>query len=53
VAGVPAKQINKRFSDEIINEIEALKWWDLSEDKLEKIKPLFFKNFLNKNTIYE
>jgi virginiamycin A acetyltransferase len=53
VAGVPAKQINKRFSDIIINEIENLKWWDLSETELENIKPLFFKDFTNKKSIYE
>lgn len=53
VAGVPAKEIKKRFSDEIIAELEALQWWNLSTDALEKIKPLFFKNFLNKGSIYE
>ena len=29
VGGVPAKPIRKRFSDEIIAELSALKWWDL------------------------
>lgn len=53
VGGVPAKEIKKRFSDTIINEIEALKWWDLSETELNKIKPLFFKDFTNKTSIYE
>ncbi len=53
VAGVPAKPIKKRFSEKIIHEIEALKWWDLSESELEKIKPLFFKDFTNKNSIYD
>ena len=53
VAGVPAKPIGKRFSDSIIQEIETLQWWDLSESELENIKPLFFKNFINKNSIYE
>lgn len=53
VGGVPAKVIKKRFSDSIINEIEALQWWNKTEDELEKIKPLFFKDFLNRNSIYE
>jgi virginiamycin A acetyltransferase len=53
VAGVPAKLIKMRFSDSIIKEIEALKWWDLSELELEKIKPLFFCNFQDKESIYE
>jgi acetyltransferase-like isoleucine patch superfamily enzyme len=53
VAGVPAKEIKKRFSDEIIKEIEALQWWHLSEAELEKIKPLFQKNFDHANSIYD
>lgn len=53
VAGVPAREIRKRFTDPIIKEIEGLQWWDKSEEALEKIKPLFFKDFTNKHSIYE
>ncbi|MCA1966383.1 MAG: CatB-related O-acetyltransferase [Flavobacterium sp.] len=53
VAGVPAKEVRKRFSDAIIQEIEALQWWDKSEAELEQIKPLFFKDFTNRPSIYE
>ena len=53
VAGVPAKEIRKRFLDSIIQEIEVLQWWDKSEEDLEKIKPLFFKDFTNRHSIYE
>ena len=53
VAGVPAKPVKKRFSERIIQEIENLKWWDLTETELEKIKPLFFKDFQNQESIYE
>jgi virginiamycin A acetyltransferase len=53
VVGVPAKEIRKRFSDSIIQEIEVLQWWDLSEQELVSIKPLFFKDFTNRNSIYE
>lgn len=53
VGGVPAKTIKKRFSDSIIKEIEDLKWWDLSEEELQKVKPMFFKDFTNKSSIYE
>lgn len=53
VAGVPAKEIKKRFSDAIILEIENLKWWDKSENELEKLKPLFFKDFTNRHSIYD
>lgn len=34
VGGVPAKQIRKRFSDEIINRLLAIKWWDWPIDKI-------------------
>jgi virginiamycin A acetyltransferase len=53
VGGVPAKIIKKRFSNQIIQEIETLKWWNLSEVELEMIKPLFFKNFKTADSIYE
>jgi serine acetyltransferase len=53
VAGVPAKEIRKRFSESIIKEIEMLAWWDKSEQELEKIKPLFLKDFTNRHSIYE
>ena len=53
VAGVPAKVIKMRFSDTIIKEIESLKWWDLPANELDKIKPLFMKDFTNLASIYE
>lgn len=53
VVGNPAKIIKKRFPEPIIQEIEALQWWNLSDAELEKIKPLFFKNFETANSIYE
>ena len=53
VAGVPAKMIKKRFNETITKEIEELKWWDKTETELEKLKPLFFKNFTNKESIYD
>ncbi|MBN7817570.1 CatB-related O-acetyltransferase [Algoriphagus pacificus] len=43
VAGNPARLIRKRFSDQSIEELEKLKWWDLSDQELEKNKPYFFK----------
>lgn len=52
VAGSPAKEINKRFNNSIINELEELKWWDKSKSELELIKPLFFKDLKNETTIY-
>lgn len=32
VAGVPARIINYRFSQDIIDKLEELKWWDYPED---------------------
>ncbi len=53
VAGVPAKEIRKRFSENIINEIEHLEWWNKNDEELQKIKPLFLKDFSKINSIYE
>ncbi|PKB17465.1 CatB-related O-acetyltransferase [Flavobacterium sp. 5] len=53
VAGVSAKLIRKRYADSIIKEIEALKWWDKSEVELEQLKPLFFKDFTDKISVYD
>lgn len=44
VVGNPAKPIRKRFSDKIIEELLELKWWDLPEAQIQKIKPLFLQN---------
>lgn len=53
VGGVPAKKIKKRFNDSIIKEIEKLEWWNKTGKELEDLKPLFFKNYKNKESIYE
>ncbi|MAL59271.1 MAG: acetyltransferase [Flavobacteriaceae bacterium] len=53
VAGVPAKEIKKRFTSNIVSEIEALQWWNMDEKELHKVKPLFFKNFEGKQSIYD
>ena len=34
VGGTPAKPIRLRFSEEIINQIQSLKWWDWPADKI-------------------
>ncbi len=43
VAGVPAKIIKYRFSEEVINRLLEIKWWDLPEDILKKNIHLFQK----------
>ncbi|MGX5844093.1 DapH/DapD/GlmU-related protein [Mesorhizobium sp. ArgA1] len=39
VAGVPAKQLRRRFSPEIAARIENLAWWDWPPEKLAKAVP--------------
>ncbi|MGN0740572.1 MAG: CatB-related O-acetyltransferase, partial [Treponema sp.] len=34
VGGVPAKQIRKRFSDDVISKLRSLEWWNWSEEKI-------------------
>ena len=41
VAGVPAKEIKKRFDAETINKLLALKWWELSEEELNNLGDSF------------
>ena len=41
VAGVPAKEIRKRFDDATIKKLLELKWWDWKEEKLEKYGQYF------------
>ncbi len=36
VGGVPARPIRKRFDDETIRRLEALRWWDWDEEKLRR-----------------
>lgn len=40
-AGVPAKKIGQRFTDEIIDEMVKLKWWDLSRETISKNIEIF------------
>ena len=34
VGGVPAKPIKKRFSDEKIDQLLKMRWWDWREEKI-------------------
>lgn len=36
VAGVPAKPLRKRFTPEVIEQIEALRWWEWDLDRLRR-----------------
>lgn len=41
VGGIPAKVIKYRFSNDIIKVLEDTKWWNLSDDIIKKILPIF------------
>lgn len=51
VGGIPAKIIKFRFSEEIANELEDLKWWDMPDEKLKEHIQLFQKKHFTKNDI--
>jgi carbonic anhydrase/acetyltransferase-like protein (isoleucine patch superfamily) len=40
VGGNPAKLIKYRFDKEIIDALLEMKWWDLSDEMINKILPL-------------
>ena len=43
VGGVPAKVIKYRFSEELINRLEEIKWWNLSDEEITKVIDLFHR----------
>ncbi len=47
VAGVPAKEIRKRFDANTINKLLEINWWELSEDELYKLG----NSFINPNEL--
>lgn len=44
VGGVPAKPIRRRFNTEEIRFLEQLKWWDLEEEKVNKLIPFMLSS---------
>ena len=40
VFGSPAKVVRKRFSDDVIAALLELRWWDLSREHVEALRPL-------------
>lgn len=44
VGGNPAVEIRKRFSDEIIEELLQIRWWDWESDKITKFLHLLTGN---------
>jgi len=52
VAGTPARVIRYRFSEKVQQEVEALQWWNKSEEDLMKIKPLFLRDLSKVESLY-
>ncbi len=48
VGGVPAKEIRKRFSPEVIVRLQALKWWNWPVDKIREYLPYLMRGDLDK-----
>jgi virginiamycin A acetyltransferase len=53
VGGTPAKEIKKRFNQNIIDELLQLKWWDISKNKIDNLEPLFFTDLSHVRSIYD
>lgn len=51
VGGNPAKQIKKRFSEEHINKLLKIQWWNWDEELLKKAIPLLCDS--NINNLYD
>lgn len=43
VAGIPAKKIGDRFSNDVVSRLKRIKWWDWSEEKQKLFIDLFSK----------
>ena len=41
VGGVPAKVLKYRFSPEVIDRLMEIKWWDLPDDEITRVKDIF------------
>jgi acetyltransferase-like isoleucine patch superfamily enzyme len=53
VGGVPAKIIRFRFSSDVIEELLALKWWELDDNTLKKNIGFFHRKNLTREDIKE
>lgn len=52
VAGIPAKKIGDRFSNDIVSRLKCIKWWEWSEEKQKLFIDLFSKE-LDENIMDE
>lgn len=42
VVGIPAKEIRKRFDEEIVKSLLEIKWWEWTDEMIEKKSSLFY-----------
>jgi acetyltransferase-like isoleucine patch superfamily enzyme len=55
VAGVPSKEIKKRFDKDMIEQLVEIKWWNLPDNEIDKYArffnspKVFIKEYLKKN----
>ena len=47
VGGTPAKEIRKRFDQDVIEQLLILKWWDWPVDKIRSCLPYIRKGNMN------
>ena len=48
VGGVPARAIRKRFDDAVIDKLQALKWWNWSEERIRQNLPYLIDGNIGK-----
>lgn len=48
VGGTPAKEIRKRFDGKVIEQLQALQWWDWPMDRIRKYLPDLTRGDLNR-----
>ena len=48
VGGIPAKPIRKRFTDDTVQKLETLKWWNWSFEKIRQSLPYLTNGNIDK-----
>ena len=55
VGGIPAKEVKKRFSEEVISKMLQIKWWEWEEKKIQAnvdlISSIQVESFINKHYV--
>lgn len=51
VVGVPARTVKKRFTEDVIQALQELKWWDWSSDMVRGNQDLIFSTDMSMDTV--